>query len=203
MANFAMDPYGDVYESRRGHVLGRGTILKNDAFAGIVNKGLPPICQGVINFRTLSAAPVAGTGIPTLQGLVDLLSLLTGIPRLEEDDVSPEQIAIALLADAKLHQGKSEYAVCEISNRDRSGNRVMTSCDFYKFPAGGYSRIVWLNLREEPIIYMQGQPYVLRDRDAPYSNIENTGITTKRAEVRRSALIFPIPLSLNNLNRSH
>jgi Inositol hexakisphosphate len=41
---------------------------------------------------------------------------------------------------------------------------------------------VWINLREEPVVYIDGVPFVLRDYDRPYQNIENTGITAKRVE---------------------
>lgn len=41
---------------------------------------------------------------------------------------------------------------------------------------------LWMNMREEPVIYVNLSPYVLRDFDTPYTNLENTGISAKRIE---------------------
>lgn len=35
----------------------------------------------------------------------------------------------------------------------------------------------WVNLREEPLIYVNGKPYALRNIHTPFDNIEYTGIT--------------------------
>lgn len=43
-------------------------------------------------------------------------------------------------------------------------------------------RIVWHNLREEPVLYINGRPFVLREADRPFSNIEYTGIDRERVE---------------------
>lgn len=44
-------------------------------------------------------------------------------------------------------------------------------------------KIIWINLREEPVIYINGLPFVLRDRKAPFSNIKSfEGISYKRIE---------------------
>ncbi|KAI5191624.1 hypothetical protein NEMIN01_1608 [Nematocida minor] len=49
--------------------------------------------------------------------------------------------------------------------------------NFYK------KKIVWINLREEPVIYINGLPFVLRDKKAPFSNIKSfVGISFKRME---------------------
>ncbi|KAI5172549.1 hypothetical protein NEFER03_1624 [Nematocida sp. LUAm3] len=44
-------------------------------------------------------------------------------------------------------------------------------------------KIIWMNLREEPIIYINGSPYVLRDKTAPFTNIQSfIGISYTRLE---------------------
>lgn len=44
-------------------------------------------------------------------------------------------------------------------------------------------RIVWINVREEPILYINGEPYVLRDQYASLRNIKAyTGIAASRLE---------------------
>lgn len=44
------------------------------------------------------------------------------------------------------------------------------------------NRVVWTNLREEPVLYVNGRPHVLRLADAPLANVEATGVTTDVVE---------------------
>ncbi|GAA0176431.1 protein phosphatase [Lithospermum erythrorhizon] len=39
---------------------------------------------------------------------------------------------------------------------------------------GQQTRILWINLREEPVVYINGRPFVLRDVEKPFSNVEYT-----------------------------
>ena len=41
-------------------------------------------------------------------------------------------------------------------------------------------RLVWINLREEPLIYVNGSPYVVRESDKPFANLEYSGIDAER-----------------------
>lgn len=44
-------------------------------------------------------------------------------------------------------------------------------------------RVYWFNSREEPVIYINGYPFVLRDADFPKQNVRTyTGITADRLE---------------------
>ncbi|KAK8805697.1 hypothetical protein WA158_002353 [Blastocystis sp. Blastoise] len=45
-----------------------------------------------------------------------------------------------------------------------------------------YKKVLWLNLREEPVLYINNYPYVLRDIYDPYHNLIYTGINMKRLE---------------------
>ena len=39
-------------------------------------------------------------------------------------------------------------------------------------------RCIWLNLREEPVVYVNNRPFVLRDADHPFRNMQTfKGIT--------------------------
>jgi hypothetical protein len=50
-------------------------------------------------------------------------------------------------------------------------------------------QIVWINLREEPLIYIYGSPYVLRDRYFTLRNIKSyVGITAHRLELLETRL---------------
>lgn len=35
--------------------------------------------------------------------------------------------------------------------------------------------VLWISLREEPVVYINGRPFVLRDVERPFSNLEYTG----------------------------
>lgn len=35
--------------------------------------------------------------------------------------------------------------------------------------------IYWHNMREEPLIYISGRPFVVRERENPFMNLEYTG----------------------------
>lgn len=50
------------------------------------------------------------------------------------------------------------------------------------------AKIVWTNLREEPVLYVNGRPHVLRLADQPLTNVEATGVTTDVVERMESAL---------------
>lgn len=47
---------------------------------------------------------------------------------------------------------------------------------------GGHRSVFWQNLREEPLIFINGQPFVVREADQPFSNLEYTGIDRSRVE---------------------
>ncbi|KAJ3024316.1 UNVERIFIED_CONTAM: hypothetical protein HDU68_008233 [Siphonaria sp. JEL0065] len=47
---------------------------------------------------------------------------------------------------------------------------------------GGPVKIVWTSLREEPVIYVKGKPFVLRLFQEPTKNLETTGIARERVE---------------------
>jgi len=47
-------------------------------------------------------------------------------------------------------------------------------------------------MREEPVIYVNGRPYVVRDADAPFRNIDYTGIDTIHIELIEQRLKLDI-----------
>ncbi|PIN20116.1 hypothetical protein CDL12_07213 [Handroanthus impetiginosus] len=47
---------------------------------------------------------------------------------------------------------------------------------------GDQIRVLWINLREEPVVYINSRPFVLRDVEQPFSNLEYTGINRVRVE---------------------
>lgn len=53
---------------------------------------------------------------------------------------------------------------------------------------GKGTHVLWINLREEPVVYINGRPFVLRDVEKPFSNLEYTGINRDRVEDMESRL---------------
>ncbi|CAL5423185.1 unnamed protein product [Camellia sinensis] len=53
---------------------------------------------------------------------------------------------------------------------------------------GKQTRVLWINLREEPVVYINGRPFVLRDVERPFSNLEYTGINRDRVEQMEARL---------------
>jgi hypothetical protein len=39
----------------------------------------------------------------------------------------------------------------------------------------GQRKVLWHNMREEPVIYINGRPYVVREASRPFANLEYTG----------------------------
>jgi hypothetical protein len=48
--------------------------------------------------------------------------------------------------------------------------------------AHGRRKVLWHNQREEPVIYINGKPFVVREAERPFSNLEYTGIDRERVE---------------------
>jgi len=49
-------------------------------------------------------------------------------------------------------------------------------------------KILWTNMREEPVLYIKGKPFVLRSLRAPLLNIETTGINRERVELMEARM---------------
>ncbi|MBT9583462.1 hypothetical protein IV102_08930 [bacterium] len=55
-------------------------------------------------------------------------------------------------------------------------------------PQGSGPAVTWTSLREEPVIYIQGQSYTLRDIQHPTSNLEDTGVSSGTVATRENTL---------------
>ncbi|KAK2078696.1 hypothetical protein QBZ16_003536 [Prototheca wickerhamii] len=54
--------------------------------------------------------------------------------------------------------------------------------------AKGRRRVLWHSMREEPVIYINGAPFVVREADKPFANLEYTGIDRERVEAMEARL---------------
>lgn len=69
------------------------------------------------------------------------------------------------------------------TNKDSTKNDSQESIYLHSTPLQNKKRAIWFSTREEPIIYVNETPFVLRDLSAPFINIKSyTGITSTRLE---------------------
>ena len=155
-----LPPADVVVASRCGDVLTRATLLKSDHFPGCQNRRLRPLVEGAPNFRRVPGLPVFGVAIPTAAGLRRALEAAGAGPggRDEEKGGGEEDDEGKVPATAAASAAASAQA--PTSRR----------------------KVLWHNLREEPVIYINGRPFVVRDAAAPFANLEYTGIDRARVE---------------------
>ncbi len=56
----------------------------------------------------------------------------------------------------------------------------------------GQRRVMWFNMREEPVIYINGNPYVVREANKPFANLEYTGSLLYHADTLSIAEVLSI-----------
>lgn len=54
--------------------------------------------------------------------------------------------------------------------------------------AKGRRKVLWHSMREEPVLYINGRPFVVREADKPFANLEYTGIDRERVESMEARL---------------
>lgn len=59
----------------------------------------------------------------------------------------------------------------------------------------GKRKVFWQNLREEPLVFINGQPFVVRESDQPFSNLEYTG---ERGALEEGQPLWGQPISVGH-----
>lgn len=149
-------------KQRRGALLTASTILKADNYPSLLAPSIPQPLTGATNFRQAEHnLPVFGAGISTLQGIQRALQLIGCGP----SGIPPVDAAC-------FREGDGSGAAGE-----------------FVLPADGRRVAIWHNLREEPVLYINGTPYVLRETAGPYNNMrEYSGIDGPRLEAMEESL---------------
>ncbi|KAE8244521.1 hypothetical protein A4X13_0g6535, partial [Tilletia indica] len=173
-----VDEVSDVVQNRRGSILSAFTMLKSDFFVGIVKAGLKERIEGAPNLRGAAmilhppppAAPAAAGVEVTVQPATPTWSTLR---RSESTSLGggPEGIRMEAWGSG----------MPTVDGLRRALARMGAA-------PGGMSDIVWTSLREEPVLYVNGRPHVLRLADQPLTNVEATGVTTEVVESMEKAL---------------
>ncbi|KAI8092745.1 inositol hexakisphosphate-domain-containing protein [Halteromyces radiatus] len=178
-----------VLQARTGQVLGQNSILKHDAFPGCQKMGLREKIPGAYNFRRIPVDQVKravkyGGKASTVGGLavdMDILQLMntdysndgTKINSKNNDD------SIDTLLAASDYQIAPPYICgCAMPNKDA----IKAILKAMNAGPGGKRKVLWTCLREEPVLYINKRPYVLRLHNNPLRNLETTGIAKERVE---------------------
>jgi hypothetical protein len=120
-----------------------------------------PQIPGVPNYRKVPHVNVYGVGIPTRRGVHNLLRVL-----------GAEDAPLDLCGEAEQDpQIVPTHPRVEVLHPHSEAQDPA--------PKG---RVIWLNMREEPLLYVGDRPFVLRDLANPYVNVELTGITPAKIE---------------------
>ncbi|EST07320.1 hypothetical protein PSEUBRA_003137 [Kalmanozyma brasiliensis GHG001] len=152
------DEVQEVVSHRSGSILSAYTMLKSDFFSGILKLGLPERIEGMPNLR----------GVP----------LLLTPPTANQQVGTPMTPKTPLMMHGRETWGSGMPTVDGL----RRGLTRMGAAP------GGPAKVVWTSLREEPVLYVNGRPHVLRLADQPITNIEATGVTTDVVEGMELAL---------------
>lgn len=155
------DEVQEVVSHRSGSILSAYTMLKSDFFSGILKLGLPERIEGMPNLR----------GVPLL---------LTPPSQTHGTNQSstPMTPKTPLVSHGRETWGSGMPTVDGL----RRGLTRMGAAP------NGPAKVVWTSLREEPVLYVNGRPHVLRLADQPITNIEATGVTTDVVEGMELAL---------------
>lgn len=164
----------EVVRHRRGQVLAPMTILKFDHFPGCQKISLTERIEGAPNFRQLTIADLG------------------------------ERIEDVISSEESLNENPFSYNYYESSSKSSmssNGNgRSNDSISVYGLAMPtkqglvnaieriGKKSVFWCCLREEPVIYVKGRPYVLRIVKDPVNNLEMTGIVSERVELMEERL---------------
>ena len=161
-----------ILASRTGQALQANMILKEDHFPGCQSKRLTEdLIEGGPNFRRLPILRVDGRGFD-----------LKRLPAAYWNAEFCESIIYLTTADASAENVPVQRRyICGIAVPSYPAiETVMLKLDADS--ESGQRRVVWTSLREEPLIYINGRPFVLRYLNDPYHNIETTGISKDRVE---------------------
>ncbi|KAI9265662.1 inositol hexakisphosphate-domain-containing protein [Helicostylum pulchrum] len=151
-----------VVASRHGQVLGQQTILKHDAFPGCQKMSLKEKIEEAYNFRRVPVRSVKDSVKSPVMGKA-ISGLESDLERTDEDQ-----------------QNLQPPFICGCAMPSKDAIKAVLK-SMHAGP-GGTRKVLWTCLREEPVLYVNKQPYVLRLFQDPLKNLESTGITTDRVE---------------------
>jgi len=165
-------------EQREGQVLSRGMLLKYDIFPSSKIVRTDISISGGPNYRKIAEQlPLCAVGQPSIHGIRTILNMLIGSPQYNKLE---KQLDHATEVDSSDHSESD--LLKELHNLQDA--LILMPQQSGVHPAEtprkqqGKDRCIWINLREEPVVYLNNRPFVLRDIDHPFRNMQQfKGIT--------------------------
>ena len=159
-----------LVSGRCGTVLGSGTILKFDRYpvstedsgSGSRARPAPVELPSVLNYRHVSGFPIHGAGQAGIKGIKQLLKYL-GAKETVAGSVPPPHVSLS------------------------AGEELLRARQGVGGSAAG-PWVMWACMREEPVVYINGRPFVLRELQAPLANVVFQGISAQRVEQMEARL---------------
>ncbi|ORY34932.1 inositol hexakisphosphate-domain-containing protein [Naematelia encephala] len=150
------DEVSKTVASRRGVILSAQTILKSDFFSGLQKQTLPEL--------VIMQAP----------------SQPADVYRRVDGAANYRKVPLDCLQKSDTDSPNGSQYVYGTGMPSADGLRNALQ----KMEAGpdGPRRVMWTSLREEPVLYVNGRPHVLRLADKPLTNVETTGVKSSVVE---------------------
>ncbi|KAJ1570068.1 hypothetical protein HK096_003163 [Nowakowskiella sp. JEL0078] len=189
----------DVVNSRNGSVLAKQTILKYDMFPGCQKLSLPERIDGAPNFRQISFSSILRN---LFQMLGEELSPVSAtiphfqLPHLGQEldyNLPPTEFNYSVNSDVGFSN-----SVCGSAMPTMDGIRSVLK-KLMAVP-NSHRQALWTSLREEPVVYVNGRPFVLRLFQDAIKNIEATGIARERVEEMETRMKMDIVAELQLYN---
>jgi hypothetical protein len=159
---------------RNGAVLSTGMVLKFDHYPGCQKQGLSSKIEGAPNYR------------PFMMLMNGELLDSDQFGAVEDDNAVPSRDSSlqGAASESFLHGTAmpTEDAIIAVLLKITQNSSRDLQSPFHEKKECSRIGIRWICLREEPAIYVNGRPYVLRLHSNPMMNIETTGITSERVE---------------------
>lgn len=163
LLNGPIDPVNSFVSKRDGAVLSRGTILKSDHFQAGKTKVLT--ASGIVRSDTVS---------------------LVGGPNFRRTDLNVYGVAQPTVSGLLT---VLNLLGCGVGPASPNSESTVTSSPCSATSAPEPAEVTWFSTREEPIIYINERPYILREEREPFNNMATyTGITAARLEALEARL---------------
>ncbi|PRP79910.1 hypothetical protein PROFUN_12399 [Planoprotostelium fungivorum] len=137
-------------------------VIKSDHWEGNHILRDAPVLEGAPNFRRIPGTIMFGVGQPTAHGLTQIISTLSSERHSDYSSFTPANDISNVDDD---HKEPAKHVPAH-----QTTAKVETPSDNDRGP---FDRILWINLREEPCLYIGEDPYAPRDPQTLNVNLDH------------------------------
>jgi len=184
-------PPNAFVQARDGDVLGKGMILKHDHFeTGLIDRCDVQFC-GAPNFRLILHGNLGAVGQATVPGMRAIFNFLNTRSNLVDHQLTSPGSTCRQLFPATTPVDIGSPSINSLSRNNTPSTGCTPSRSYIpRIPSGknlhslsvrhrqpkqrdtqNQSNLLWINLREEPVVFVNGRPFVLREASQPLKNI--------------------------------